>query len=155
MLKIRMQRIGRRHEPHFRIVVTDARRGIKSGKFVELLGSYNAKMGQIQIDGDRAKHWLSVGAQPTGTVHNFLVDQGVITGAKVNVLPQKTPIAKEQPEEPAAAPATPAVEEESEVKEEATEEPAAEEIKEETAEEAPVEEAVPAVSEEEEKTADQ
>lgn len=96
MIKIRLQRIGRRHQPHFRVVVTDAKRGPKSANFIEIIGSYNAKAGQVTIDDERAKYWLSVGAQPSTTVRNFLIDEKVIDGKKVNALPKKTPIIKEK-----------------------------------------------------------
>lgn len=135
MVKIRMQRIGRRHEPHYRVVVIDGRRGPKSGRFIEIIGHYNAKMGGFSIDKERASYWLSVGAQPSGTVHNFLVDQGVIEAPKKNVLPKKTPIKKEV-EEGASEEKAPAP------KESAAEPAPAEEAGEDApAEEAPAEEA--------------
>jgi len=43
MLKIRLQRFGRKHDPTFRVVLTDSRSGPKSGKFLEVLGSYNPR----------------------------------------------------------------------------------------------------------------
>lgn len=143
MLMIRLQRIGRRHDPQFRVVLTDSRRGPKSGNFKEILGSYNAKSGDIQLNGERITYWIGVGAQTSGTVHNFLVSQGIIKADKINVLPKKTPIVSEQPEEEVKeeAPAeTPAEEESSE---EAAEAPAEEEAapEAETTEEAPAEEA--------------
>jgi small subunit ribosomal protein S16 len=95
MVKIRLQRIGRRNDPHFRLIVTDAKRGPKSGKFIEILGSYSAKIGEVKIDKERAAYWLSVGAQPSETVHNFLVDQGVVKAKKKNALPKKTAPVKE------------------------------------------------------------
>lgn len=140
MLMIRLQRIGRRHDPQFRVVLTDSRRGPKSGNFKEILGSYNAKSGDIQLNGERINYWISVGAQTSGTVHNFLVSKEIIKADKINVLPKKTPIVSEQPEEEVKeeAPAeTPAEEESSE---EATEAPAEETP---AAEEAVAEEAAP------------
>lgn len=94
MLMIRLQRTGRRNQAKFRVVLTDKRNGPKSGRFKEILGSYEPKSGDIQLNADRIKHWLSVGAQPSGTVHNFLVDQKVIEGNKKNVLPKKSPVKK-------------------------------------------------------------
>lgn len=91
MLKIRLQRIGRKNEAHFRVVVTEAGRGPKSGKVVEFIGSYNPKLGERKVDAERAKYWLSVGAQASDTVHNMLVTLGVIEGKKVNNLPYKKP----------------------------------------------------------------
>ena len=143
MLKIRLQRIGRRNEPHFRAVVTESARGPKSGDFIEILGSYNPKLGNIELNNERLAYWISKGAQPSDTMHNFLVDAKVIDGPKIDVLPKKTPIKKEveeTPEAPAEAPAAEAAPEVEEVKEEAPE-PAAEESKEEEkpAEETPAE----------------
>ncbi len=91
MLKIRLQRIGRKNDPVFRAVLTDSKNGTKSGKFLEILGSYNAKAGEVKLDGERIKHWISKGAQTSGTVHNFLVHQKVISTKKINVLPKKKP----------------------------------------------------------------
>lgn len=91
MLAIRLQRVGRKHDPSFRITVQDSKRApTKAGGIVEYLGSYNARKGAPQINGDRAKHWISVGAQPSDTVHNLLVDAKVIDGPKTNARQKKT-----------------------------------------------------------------
>ncbi len=90
MLKIRLQRIGRKNDPAFRVVLTDSKNATKSGKFKEILGSYNLKKGEVLFKADRIKHWISVGAQASDTVHNFLVTQKVIEGKKKNVLPKKS-----------------------------------------------------------------
>jgi small subunit ribosomal protein S16 len=89
-----MQRIGRKNEAHFRIVLTDHKNAAKSGKFQEILGSYNPKEGVVTMQEDRVKYWMSVGAQPSDTVYNFLVTKGVITGKKINVLSRKAPTKK-------------------------------------------------------------
>lgn len=91
---IRMQRIGRKNEAHFRIVLTDHKNAAKSGKFNEILGSYNPKLGVVEVNADRIKHWMSVGAQPSDTVHNFLVAKGLVAGKKRNVLSRKAPTKK-------------------------------------------------------------
>ena len=91
---IRMQRIGRKNEAHFRIVLTDHKNAAKSGKFQEILGSYNPKAGEVILQGDRINYWMSVGAQPSDTVHNFLVTKGTIKGKKINVLSRKAPTKK-------------------------------------------------------------
>lgn len=91
---IRMQRIGRKNEAHFRIVLTDHKNAAKSGKFQEILGSYNPKLGEVNIQEDRVKHWMSVGAQPSDTVRNFMITKGILTGKKVNVLSRKAPTKK-------------------------------------------------------------
>lgn len=89
MLKIRLQRIGRKNEPSFRVVLTDSKNAAKSGKFLEIVGSYNPKAGETIFKTDRIKHWIKNGAQISDTVHNFLVSQKVIEGKKKNVLPNK------------------------------------------------------------------
>lgn len=96
MLMMRLQRVGRKNDPSFRIVVTDKRTGPKSDKHVDRLGSYNPKMNHVQLDAEKAKEWLSKGVQPSDTVHNILVSQKVIEGAKKNVLPKKSPIIDEE-----------------------------------------------------------
>lgn len=119
MLKIRLQRTGRKHEPTFRVVLTDSKNGPKSGKFLEILGSYDARRNQdTQLKKERIQYWIGQGAQVSDTIHNLLITHEVIAGEKKNVLPLKTPIRKEQPavETPAPA-ATPEVVEEAPVEE--------------------------------------
>ena len=104
MLAIRLQRVGRKNDPSFSVIVADSKLKPKTGNVLEVLGSYNARMGKPIINVERAKHWMSVGAQASGTVHNLLVDLKAITGKKINVLGKKTPIVKEVPREEAKAP---------------------------------------------------
>jgi small subunit ribosomal protein S16 len=94
MLKIRLQRTGRKNDPHFRLICTESILKAKTTQFTEILGTYNVKAGVFQAKADRVKHWISVGAQVTPTVHNLLVTKGVIEGKKKNVLPKKTPQTK-------------------------------------------------------------
>ena len=111
MLKIRLQRVGRKHDPSFRLVLTDSKNGPQSGKFLEVLGSYNARFGKPEIKGERVTHWMSKGAQVSDTVHNLLISEKVIEGKKINVLPRKSPPKKEEEEAtPAASVAAPAAE---------------------------------------------
>ena len=131
MLKIRLQRVGRKNNPAFRVVVTDSKRGPKSGDNVELLGSYNPHSNEAKIDGDRVKHWMSVGAQVSDTVHNLLIREKIMEGKKINVLPKKSPIVKEPTEEEKKA------EEAKEEKKEESEAPKEENAKEEAGEEKP------------------
>jgi small subunit ribosomal protein S16 len=95
MLKMRLQRIGRKNDPSFRVVVTDSRNGPRTGNHADVLGSYNPKLGKFEIDGERAKQWISKGTQVSDTIHNFLVTKGIIEGKKKNVLPKKSPIIDE------------------------------------------------------------
>jgi small subunit ribosomal protein S16 len=94
MLKIRLQRIGRKNDPAFRAVLTDSKNSTKSGRFLEIVGTYNPKVGETKLETERIKYWMSKGAKLSGTMHNFLVHQKVIPGKKVNVLPKKTPTLK-------------------------------------------------------------
>jgi small subunit ribosomal protein S16 len=91
MLKIRLQRIGRKNEAAFRLVVTESKNGPQSGKFLEILGSYTMKNDVINLKADRIKHWLSNGAQVSNTGHNMLVKAGIIEGRAKNVLSKKSP----------------------------------------------------------------
>jgi small subunit ribosomal protein S16 len=114
MLMIRLKRVGRKHDPSYRIVVTEKQRGPKSGRYVENVGSYDARSNKREINAERVRYWIDNGATPSPTVHNLLVSEKVIEGKKVNVLPQKSPVKGEETE--AAAPvetvaATPASEE--------------------------------------------
>lgn len=94
MLKIRLQRTGRKNDPAFRVVLTDSKNATKSGKFLEILGSYNVKSGEVLFKGDRIKEWIKNGAQVSDTVHNFLVSQKIIDGKKKNSLSRKSPTVK-------------------------------------------------------------
>lgn len=134
MLMMRLQRVGRKNDPSYRIVVTDKRTGVKSDKHVDRIGSYNPKFNHVQIDADKAKDWISKGVQPSDTMHNILVSQKIIEGKKINVLPRKSPIVDEEAvkkaEEEAAA----------KVEAEKAEAEAPKEEESETPEEAPTEE---------------
>jgi len=98
MLKIRLQRIGRKNDPSFRVVLTDSKNSTKSGKFLEILGTYNPKAKddnlKKNLENDRIKYWMSQGAKCSDTIHNFLVHDKVIEGKKINVLPKKKPTVK-------------------------------------------------------------
>src|SRR5580698_3224914 len=111
MLKIRMQRVGRINQASYRIVVTEHTASPKAGKFVEKLGTYNPRTKARTLDEARVKYWISVGAQPSATMHNMLVTMGVTSGKKINVLPSyKAPevVAEEPKAEVASAAEAPA-----------------------------------------------
>ncbi len=80
-LSIRLSRGGSKKRPYYRIVVADAR-SPRDGRFIEKIGTYNPLLGKedekrVVLDGERATHWLSVGAQPTDRVARFLDKAGV------------------------------------------------------------------------------
>ena len=72
-VKIRMKRVGAKNAPVFRIVVADGR-SPRDGKFIEEIGTYQPrkKENNFKLDLDRAKYWLSKGAQPSDTVASFI-----------------------------------------------------------------------------------
>lgn len=96
MLKMRLQRIGRKNDPSFRVVVTDSRNGPKSSKEVASLGSYSAKSNAFTVEAEAVKKWIQNGVQVSPTVHNLLVTHKIIEGQKINVLPKKSPIIDEE-----------------------------------------------------------
>ena len=80
-LSIRLSRGGSKKRPDYRIVVADAR-SPRDGKFIEKIGNYNPLLAKdaenrIVLDAERAKYWLSNGAQPTDRVARFLDQAGV------------------------------------------------------------------------------
>ena len=79
MVKIRLKRMGAKKAPFYRIVVTDSR-SPRDGAFIEEIGHYNPLMdpAEIKIDGERAKYWLGVGAQPSDTVRALLKKGGAL-----------------------------------------------------------------------------
>ena len=93
MLKIRLKRVGRKHDPSFRIVVTEHTAPVQGG-YLESIGFYNAAQKQLQLDKERAAHWISNGAQPSPVVHNILVREGVLNAPKIQV--HNRPIKKEE-----------------------------------------------------------
>ena len=73
MVKIRLRRMGAKKAPYYRIVVADSR-SARDGRFIEELGTYDpmADGEKIKVDMERAKYWISNGAQPTDTVRGLL-----------------------------------------------------------------------------------
>jgi len=145
---IRLSRGGSKKRPYYRIVVADSR-SPRDGRFIERIGSYNPLLAKtdekrIIIDGERAKHWLANGAQPTDRVARFLDAAGVKErAARVNPkkaepgqkakdrAEDKAQKAADAAEAAAAAAAAPVVEEAAPIEEtapaaEATEEQAPE-----------------------------
>ena len=84
MLAIKLSRKGRKKQPFFRIIVLEKAKD-PQGDFLEDLGFYNPFSKETSLKAERIKHWLSKGAQPTGSVHNLLIAQGIIKDKKVKV----------------------------------------------------------------------
>jgi small subunit ribosomal protein S16 len=79
MLAIRLTRTGKIHAPHYRLVVQEKRSKL-NGKAVDIIGHYHPaqKDKELVVDTEKAKHWISKGAQPSDTVTNLLVKAGVL-----------------------------------------------------------------------------
>ncbi len=105
MLVIRFQRVGRKNDPAFRVVVTEKRSKPKSGE-LEILGSYHPKTKETVLKKERILHWISKGAGLSATVNNLLVSRGVIQGKKIDLVPRKKTVSTQTPsvESPVEAP---------------------------------------------------
>lgn len=79
MVRIRLRRVGSKKQPSYRIVVADVR-SPRDGRNIEVIGFYNPRTepATMQVQEDRALHWLSVGAQPSDTVKYILTELGTI-----------------------------------------------------------------------------
>lgn len=81
-LKIRLARGGSKKRPYYSVVVADAR-SPRDGRFVEKIGAYNPLLAKdneqrFHVDEERAKYWLSQGAQPTDRVARYLASVGLV-----------------------------------------------------------------------------
>jgi small subunit ribosomal protein S16 len=133
MVSIRLQRIGRRKQPYFRVVAQDKTKD-PWDKSLDILGTLNPRTKEVTLNEERIKYWISVGAQPTERLHNLFVDKKIIEGKKVKTIKiSQKRAAKIAEKKEAENPV-------EEVKEEkvAEAEPVVEEIKEEKKEEAEV-----------------
>ena len=101
-VKIRLMRVGKKKQPTYRVVVADAR-SPRDGRFLEIIGQYAPRQepSTVEIDNDRALHWLNAGAQPTDSAAKLLQITGVwdaykaAHGKTAAALPKaKTPKAK-------------------------------------------------------------
>lgn len=153
MLSIRFSRKGKKKAPVYSVIVLEKSKD-PWGDYIEKLGTFNPHTKTAELKADRINYWIGIGAQPTATVHNLLVAQGVIKADKVRA-------GKSQPGKKRSAEIAAAKKAEEDAKaqaeadklaaEEAAKNPVVEEAAPEAATEAPVEEAA-AVTEEEAKT---
>lgn len=84
MLKIRLQRQGKRGYASFAVIVTEHTRG-PTGPALERLGWWNPHQNRCVVNRERLKHWLERGAQLSPTVHNLMVEQKLVQAEKVRV----------------------------------------------------------------------
>lgn len=78
-VKLRLQRLGKKKQPFYRIVAADSR-SPRDGKFIEVVGTYNPRLNppEVVIKEDKAIKWLKNGAQPTDTVRSLLRREGIL-----------------------------------------------------------------------------
>ncbi len=78
-VKMRLRRMGMKKAPFYRVIVADSR-SPRDGRFIEEIGYYNplTEPAEIKIDAEKAKKWLSNGAQPTETVKSLLKKSGIV-----------------------------------------------------------------------------
>lgn len=83
MVKIRLTRMGDKKSPFYRIIVADER-SPRDGRFIDAIGTYNplTSPAEIKINAEKARMWLSNGAQPTDTVKSLFVQQEIIPAGK-------------------------------------------------------------------------
>lgn len=79
MIRLRLNRMGAKKRPSYRIVAAESS-SPRDGRIIESIGHYDpvAEPATLKINEERAKHWLSVGAQPSDTVATLLRKQGII-----------------------------------------------------------------------------
>ncbi len=79
MVKIRLRRMGAKKNPYYRIIIADSR-SPRDGKFIEEIGTYDplTEPATVTVNAERAKYWLSNGAQPTETVRALLKKNAVL-----------------------------------------------------------------------------
>ena len=107
MLTIRLTRKGKKNQPFFRVVLVDKRSSSKSGKAIEDLGFKNPLTKKVSLNKDRILYWISKGAKPTPTIHNYLVSEKIVDAKKINVSKKsKKPAEVAVTPAPATAPAT-------------------------------------------------
>ncbi len=101
MLVIRFQRIGKKKQAAFRVVLQE-RAWKPQGKIKELLGFYSPHSKEKKFQAERVKYWLAKGAQPSPTVQNLFVDAGITEGPKVKAWRPKKRKSSDLPTEASA-----------------------------------------------------
>ena len=106
MVKIRLRRVGRKNAPFYRILVADSQ-SPRDGRYIEQIGTFNPMLPKtdetrVKLDAERAKYWLSVGAQPSDRVSRILDSAGLMKRtAPVNpekAMPKKKRVEREKAE---------------------------------------------------------
>ena len=94
-VKLRLMRMGKKKQPTYRVVAAESRKA-RNGRFIEIVGTYNPRQepSLIEIDNERALHWLRHGAQPSERVQKLLVISGAWEEFTGEAAPAEAPPAK-------------------------------------------------------------
>lgn len=98
MLVIRFLREGRKNQPFFKMIVVEKKRSAVSHRFVEEIGNYDPKTKTLNLNKERVKYWLGVGAKPSPRVFNILIEKNILEGKKI-LLHKKKKVKEEKPTE--------------------------------------------------------
>jgi len=111
--RIRLKRLGGKHDPHFRIVIADSRKQ-RDGRAIEEIGYYcpTTDPPTINVKAERALYWLGVGAQPSDTVRSLLKKTGVM--AQLSPLRRRAKAVQEEAPQEGSEDTEPAADEETE-----------------------------------------
>lgn len=85
MLAIRLQRVGRKKLPIYRVVVSEKTKDTY-GDHLEILGTYNPHTKEANLKIDRIKHWLGNGAKGSESIHNLFIKEGIVEGKKAKAV---------------------------------------------------------------------
>ncbi|MCY3577083.1 MAG: 30S ribosomal protein S16 [bacterium] len=94
-VRLRLMRMGKKKQPTYRVVAADSRKA-RNGRFIEIVGTYNPRQepSLVEIDNERALHWLRHGAQPSERVQKLLVISGAWSEFTGEPRPSTVPPAK-------------------------------------------------------------
>lgn len=81
MLRIRFQRLGKKKQPLYRIILSEGTRDTQYTN-TEILGNYNPTTKKLELNKEKVQYWMGVGAQPSASLHNMFVREGLIEGKK-------------------------------------------------------------------------
>jgi small subunit ribosomal protein S16 len=98
MLVLRLSRVGKNNQPSYKVVVTQKTNPARGGRFVEQVGTLNPVTKEKKLNKERIQYWLSKGVQPSATLHNLLIREGILSGNKIpkhkkSKKPAATPVA--------------------------------------------------------------
>ena len=108
MLRIRLQRVGKAKQPVYRLIVSEGTRDTQYTN-TDVLGTYNPADKKLVVNKERIQYWIGVGTQPSASLNNMFIREGIITGKKQKSVflskKRKTKLAAKKAEAEKAAPA--------------------------------------------------